>query len=175
MALREIVKYPDPVLGVRADEVTEISDEIRTLVSDMVETMHAAPGVGLAANQVGVTRRVAVVDLSVGKEPSELLVLINPRVLETQGNQVDEEGCLSIPGITEQVSRAAQVEVEALDLEGKRYRLRGEGLLARALLHEVDHLDGILFLERLSPLKRRLLRRKIQKMIRTGEWAGVAR
>jgi peptide deformylase len=113
------------------------------------------------------------VDLSVGEDPSQLLVLVNPRILASEGSQIDEEGCLSIPGITEKVERASRVEVEALNLEGKRYRVRGEGLLARALLHEIDHLDGILFLERVSPLKRRLLRKKIQKLIRSGEWAGV--
>jgi len=143
------------------------------LVTDMIETMHSAPGVGLAANQVGVLERVAVVDLSVGKDPSALVVLINPRVLSSDGQQLDEEGCLSIPGITELVPRPLQTEVEALNLEGRPFRIRGEGLMARALLHEIDHLDGILFLERLSPLKRRLLRKKIQKLIRDGDWPGV--
>lgn len=173
MALREIVIYPHPVLETRADEVAAIDAEVRQLVADMVATMHAAPGVGLAANQVGVTRRVAVVDLSVGQDPSQLLVLINPRVLSVDGSQTEEEGCLSIPGITEMVQRPAVAEVEALNLDGKKYRIRGQDLMARALLHEIDHLDGILFLERLSPLKRRILRKKIQKLIRTGEWAGV--
>ncbi len=171
--MREIVKYPDPVLLVRAEEVSEIDSVVRQLVADMVATMHAAPGIGLAANQVGITRRVAVVDLSVGKDPSELVVLINPRVLSQEGSQIDEEGCLSIPGITEMVQRAARVEVEALNLDGRRFRVQGEALFARALLHEIDHLDGILFLDRLSPLKRRLIRKKIQKLIRAGEWAGV--
>jgi peptide deformylase len=173
MALREIVIYPQQVLETRADEVAEIDADVRQLVADMVETMHAAPGVGLAANQVGVARRVAVVDLSVGKDPSQLLVLINPRVLSVDGSQTEEEGCLSIPGITEMVQRPAVAEVEALNLDGKKYRIRGQDLMARALLHEIDHLDGILFLERLSPLKRRIIRKKIQKLIRTGEWAGV--
>jgi peptide deformylase len=173
MALREIVIYPHKVLETRADEVAEIDTGVRQLVADMVETMHAAPGVGLAANQVGVTRRVAVVDLSVGKDPSQLLVLINPRVLSVDGSQTEEEGCLSIPGITELVQRPAVAEVEALNLDGKKYRIRGQDLMARALLHEIDHLDGILFLERLSPLKRRIIRKRIQKLIRTGEWAGV--
>ena len=173
MALREIVIYPHQVLETRAEEVTEIDAEVRQLVADMVETMHAAPGVGLAANQVGVTRRVAVVDLSIGKDPSQLLVLINPRVLAVDGSQTEDEGCLSIPGITEMVHRPAVAEVEALNLDGKKYRIRGQDLMARALLHEIDHLDGILFLERLSPLKRRIIRKKIQKLIRTGEWAGV--
>jgi peptide deformylase len=173
MALRPIVKYPEPVLTTRASEVLSIDAEIRQLVSDMIETMHAAPGVGLAANQVGVLLRVAVVDLSVGKDPSALVVLINPKVVSSEGRQVDEEGCLSIPGITEMVSRPLVAEVEGLDLEGKTFRIKGQGLMARALLHEIDHLEGILFLERLSPLKRRLIRKKIQKMIREGEWPEV--
>jgi peptide deformylase len=173
VSLLPIVKYPEAVLNTRAEEITSIDEAIRKLVSDMVETMHAAPGVGLAANQVGVLRRVALVDLSVGKDPAALLVLINPKVMSTEGSQVDEEGCLSIPGVTEMVPRPLRVEVEALDLQGASYRVRGEGLLARALLHEIDHLDGILFLERLSPLKRRLVRRRIQKLIRNGEWDGA--
>jgi len=172
MALRPIVKYPDPVLGVRAAEVTDIDAGIRTLVSDMVETMHAAPGIGLAANQVGVTQRVAVVDLSVAKDPDELIVLINPRVITSAGLLLEEEGCLSLPGITELVPRPARVEVQALDLDGKPFHISGENLMARALLHEIDHLDGILFLDRLSPLKRSLIRRRIQKLIRSGEWGG---
>jgi peptide deformylase len=174
MALLPIVKYPEPVLNTRAVEVPSIDESIRRLVMDMMETMHAAPGVGLAANQVGILQRVALVDLSVGKDPAALLVLINPRVLHTEGHQVDEEGCLSIPGITEMVPRPLRAEVEALDLQGVPFRVRGEGLMARALLHEIDHLEGVLFLDRLSPLKRRLIRRKIQKLIRNGEWGGVA-
>jgi peptide deformylase len=173
MALRPIVKYPHPVLNTRSTEVSTIGESIERLVADMIDTMHAAPGVGLAANQVGVTLRVAVVDLSVGKDPNALVVLINPRVVGIDGNQVDEEGCLSIPGITEFVSRPLRAEIEAQSLTGERFRLTGEGLMARALLHEIDHLDGVLFLDRLSPLKRRLVRKKIQKLIRTGEWAGV--
>jgi peptide deformylase len=173
MAVRRIVKYPEPVLQTRSGEVADIDSDIRQLVADMVETMHAAPGVGLAANQVGVTRRVAVVDLSVGQDPSQLLVLINPRILTMEGSQIEEEGCLSIPGITELVQRPALVEVAAQNLDGITYRVRGEALLARALLHEIDHLEGVLFLDRLRPLKRRLIRKKIQKLIRSGEWAGV--
>jgi peptide deformylase len=173
MATRKIVIYPDPVLLKRSEEVREIDDEVRQLVADMVETVHAAPGIGLAANQVGVTHRVAVVDLSVGKDPSQLVVLINPRVVLAEGSQTDEEGCLSIPGISEMVQRPERVEVEALSLEAKSFKIRGESLMARVLLHEIDHLDGILFIERVSPLKRRFIRKKIQKLIRTGEWAGV--
>ena len=173
MALREIVRYPDPVLLGRAEEVGEIDTDVRRLVADLVETMHAAPGVGLAANQIGVAWRVAVIDLSVGKDPSQLLVLINPRVLALEGSQAEEEGCLSIPGITEVVERPAVVEVEAIGLDGKALRIRGEALMARALLHEIDHLNGVVFIQHLSPLKHRLARRKIQKLIRTGEWAAV--
>jgi peptide deformylase len=173
MSLRPIVKYPHQVLTTRSEEVASITPEIRALVADMIETMHDAPGVGLAANQVGVTVRVAVVDLSVGKDPSALVVLVNPRVVSVEGHQVDEEGCLSLPGITELVGRPLRAEVEALNLEGARVRVLGEGLMARALLHEIDHLDGVLFLDRLSPLKRRLVRKKIQKLIRDGEWTGA--
>ena len=173
MALRTIVQYPDPVLNTRAEEVLSIDGHIHQLVADMVETMHAAPGVGLAANQVGVTRRVAIVDLSVGKDPSALVVLINPQVLSTEGHQLDEEGCLSLPGITELVPRPLRVEVQALNLEGEIVRVHGEGLMARALLHEIDHLEGVLFLDRLSPLKRRLIRKRINKLIQAGEWARV--
>ena len=173
MALRTIVQYPDPVLNTRAEEVLSIDGHIHQLVADMVETMHAAPGVGLAANQVGVTRRVAIVDLSVGKDPSALVVLINSQILSTEGNQIDEEGCLSLPGITELVPRPLRVEVQALNLEGEIVRVHGEGLMARALLHEIDHLEGVLFLDRLSPLKRRLIRKRINKLIQAGEWARV--
>jgi len=173
MALREIVKYPDPILLAPTEEVGRIDADVRRLVRDMVETMHAAPGVGLAANQVGVPLRVAVIDLSVGKEPSELLVLINPQLVSAEGAHAEEEGCLSIPGITEVVERPLVAEVEALNLDGKTIRVRGEALMARALLHEIDHLNGVLFIEHLSPLKRRLARRKIQKLIQTGEWAAV--
>ncbi len=173
MALREIVKYPDPVLLTRTEEVREIDVGIRRLVADMVETMHAAPGVGLAANQIGVARQVAVIDLTVGKDPSQLLVLINPRVISVEGTQSEEEGCLSIPGITEIVERPAAVVVEAIDLDGESFRVRGEALLGRALLHEIDHLNGVVFIEHLSSLKHRLTRQKIRKMIRAGEWAVV--
>lgn len=172
MAIHPILKYPDPILLAKSREITAFDDGVRRLVADMIETVHAAPGVGLAANQIGVTLRVAVVDLSVGEDPSQLLILINPHVLSAEGSQVDEEGCLSIPGVTERVERAARVEVEAKDLDGGAFTVRGEGLLARALLHEIDHLDGILFPDRLSPLKRRLIRKKIQKLIHTGDWAG---
>jgi len=173
MAVRDIVIYPEEVLATRGERVEEITPEIRELVADMVETMYAAPGVGLAAQQVGVALQVAVVDVTVGEEPEQLLVLINPEIVAEEGSQVDEEGCLSFPGITEMVERPLKVTLRALDLEGEEYEVEGEGFLARAFCHEIDHLNGVLFTERMSSLKRQFVRRKIRKAVRTGEWAGT--
>lgn len=170
MPIRKVVLYPDPFLLRPASTVERISVSVRGLVADMIETVHAAPGVGLAANQVGMGLRVAVIDLSVGENPGDLRVLINPRILAGKGRQVDEEGCLSVPGFTALVSRPAWVRAEALDLEGVRYELEGEGLMARAICHEIDHLDGRLYLHRLSGLKRDRLKRQIQKAIEAGDW-----
>jgi peptide deformylase len=171
--VRKIIFYPDPILLRPTKPVGEVDDAVRVLVADMVETLHAAPGIGLAANQIGVALRVAVIDLSVGDEQSELHVLINPQILEQGGRQVGEEGCLSLPGITADVTRPAWVRVEALNLEGRKRELRAEELLARALCHEIDHLDGRLYLHRLSPLKRSRLKREIEKAIDAGEWGGA--
>jgi peptide deformylase len=132
--------------------------------------MIAAPGVGLAANQVGVAKRIAVVDLTVGEDASKLLVLINPRILENTGGYVDEEGCLSLPGFTEKVRRPDRCVIEAMDLEGRTRRIEGRELLARAFNHEIDHLDGHLFIEHLSVLKRRLIKRQVQKKMKSGDW-----
>ncbi|MEE9218067.1 MAG: peptide deformylase [Acidobacteriota bacterium] len=173
MSIRKIVHYPATVLLRPTSPVNGVDDSVRALVQDMIETMHAAPGVGLAANQVGVGLRVAVIDLSVGEKPEELRVLINPTILEARGREVDEEGCLSVPGFTESVLRPTWVRVEASDLEGRRYEIVGEGLLARAIVHELDHLDGRLYLHRLSSLKRERLKKKIQRAIEQGEWAPV--
>lgn len=137
---------------------------------DMIETMHAAPGVGLAANQIGVTRTVAVIDLSVGQKKDDLIVLINPRVLESTGEHVEDEGCLSLPGFNEKVWRPHRCVIEAMDLEGRVRTVEGEGLLARAFNHEIDHLHGRLFIEHLSTLKRRLIRRKVHKRMKSGDW-----
>jgi peptide deformylase len=167
---RRILFYPDPVLLRPTGLVGEIDASIRSLVGDMIETMHAAPGIGLAANQVGVPLRIAVIDLSVGERPDELRVLINPRILEQRGRQSEEEGCLSLPGITSLVPRPAWVRVEALGLDGSRFELIGEQLMARAISHELDHLDGKLFLHRLSALKRGRLKSSIDKAIDAGEW-----
>jgi len=173
MAVRDIVLFPEEVLATRGERVEEITDEIRELVADMVETMYAAPGVGLAAQQVGEALQVAVVDVTVGEEPDQLLVLINPEIVAQEGSQVDEEGCLSFPGITEMVDRPMKVTLRAQDLEGEEFEVEGEGFLARAFCHEIDHLNGVLFLERMSSLKRQLVRRKIRKAVRAGEWSGT--
>lgn len=167
MALREIRKFPDPVLRRKTDRVTNINGTIERLIDDMVETMHAAPGVGLAANQVGVSLQVAVIDLSTREEKEKrhpLLVIINPEILSLQGSVVEEEGCLSIPDYAEKVKRAARVKVRAQDRTGNVFELEAEGLLAKALQHEIDHLNGLLFIDRLSPLKKSIFKRRLKKM-----------
>ena len=163
MALRPIRVYPDPVLATPAEPVAAIDQEIRDLVRDMAETMYAAPGVGLAANQVGVARRVAVIDPGDPKVHLGLIVLINPEIVEREGEIVWEEGCLSLPGVYEEVDRAESVAVRALDLDGRERTIRARGLLAVALQHELDHLDGVLLLDHLSSLKRGLIKRKLRK------------
>jgi len=173
VAIRRIVKYGDAGLGAPTREVTEIDDLIRDLVRDMIETMYAAPGVGLAANQVGVPLRVAVIDITAGQEPGNAIVLINPRIAEAEGKQVEEEGCLSVPGFTEFVQRPARAVVKALDLEGKPFTLEGRDLLARAFCHETDHLDGKLFLERLGGIKRQLLTKRVRRAADNGDWNEV--
>jgi peptide deformylase len=175
MAIREIEIYPSEVLTTPGEPVHEINDEIRELVGDMIETMYSAPGVGLAAQQVGVALQLAVVDVSVGEDPEALLVLINPEVIAEEGSQVDEEGCLSFPGITEMVERPMKVTLRARNLEGAEYEVEGEGFLARAFCHEIDHLNGVLFTERMSGLKRQFVRRKIRKAVRSGEWEAAYR
>lgn len=168
--IREIVKYPDPVLQKPAEPVTEFNDELRALVDDMFESMYAAHGIGLAAPQIGVAKRLTVIDLSFKKNPEEKIVLINPEIIHKEGKQSEEEGCLSLPEIRERVSRAAKVTVRAQDENGEWFEMDGDELLARAMQHEIDHLDGILFIFRVSALKRDLLLRKIRKMQKNGEW-----
>jgi peptide deformylase len=166
-----IVKYGQPVLEQRAAQVTEFdTPELHRLVEDMFESMYAAKGVGLAAPQIGVGRRVAVIDISCGEDASQKLVLINPEIIGTQGSQTSEEGCLSIPTFREPVTRANRVTVRAQDAKGKHYEMTGEELLARAFLHETDHLNGRLYISHISPLKRDLIRRKIRKLQKAGEW-----
>ncbi len=170
MAVLPILRYPHDILLTESQPVREITPDLRRLVQDMIETMHAAPGVGLAANQIGVTRRVAVIDLSVGEKKEDVLVLINPRILESSGGYVEEEGCLSLPGFTEKVRRPEYCVIEAMDLDGRVRTLEGRDLLARAFNHEIDHLRGRLFIEHLSSLKRRLIRKKVHKRMRSGDW-----
>jgi peptide deformylase len=165
-----IVKYPEPVLQQPGEPVTEFNDELRKLVADMFETMYASQGIGLAAPQVAVSKRVTVIDLSMGKDPAQKLVLVNPEVIFREGKQYEEEGCLSFPDIREKVVRASKVSIRAQDISGKWFEMDGEELLSRAFQHEIDHLDGMLFIFRMSALKRDLALRKIRKMQREGTW-----
>jgi peptide deformylase len=166
----KIVKYPEPVLSQPGEPVTEFNDELKKLVDDMFETMYASQGIGLAAPQVAVSKRVTVIDLSQGKDPEQKLVLVNPEIIFREGKQYEEEGCLSFPEIREKVQRASTVKVRAQDLNGKWFEMHGEELLSRAFQHEIDHLDGMLFIFRMSSLKRDLVLRKIRKMQREGTW-----
>jgi len=170
MSILDIVKYPAPVLCKSTKSVENFDASLRELATDMVATMHAAPGIGLAAPQVARSERLCVLDLSVGENEDDLLILVNPRVVEEEGTVSDEEGCLSFPDLMLIVPRPERVVVEAQDLDGNPIRVEGEGLLARCLHHEIDHLDGVLFLERVSPLKRDLARRKIKRRIQAQDW-----
>ncbi len=165
-----IVKYPEAVHSQPGEPVTEFNDELRKFVADMFETMYASQGIGLAAPQVAVSKRVTVVDLSAGKDPAQKLVLINPEIIVREGKQYEEEGCLSFPEIREKIPRAFKVRVRAQDEHGKWFEMDGEELLSRAFQHEIDHLDGVLFTQRMSALKRDLVLRKIRKLQREGNW-----
>src|SRR5208337_2953805 len=166
----KIVKYPDPILARPGEPVTEFDAELRKLIADMFETTYAEQGIGLAAPQVGVSKRLATIDISMGKNPKDKLVLINPEIIFREGKQYGEEGCLSFPEIREKVVRAAKVRVRAQDERGKWFEMDGDDLLARCFQHEIDHVDGMLFIFRMSALKRDLSLRKIRKMQRAGEW-----
>ncbi|SNS93878.1 peptide deformylase [Granulicella rosea] len=168
--IHQVVKYPDPVLAARGEEVTVFDEELKTFVEEMFESMYEAQGIGLAAPQIAVSKRIAVIDLSFKKNPEEKIALVNPQIVEMQGKQLEEEGCLSLPEIREKVSRAAWVKVRAQDVHGEWFEVEGEELLARALQHEIDHLDGILFIDKISRLKRELVMRKIKKAQKNGEW-----
>lgn len=165
-----IVKYPDPVLETPAAPVTDFGPELSKLIHDMFDTMWASKGVGLAAPQIGIPLRLAVIDTSAGENPSERVVLINPEIIHRSGSQTGEEGCLSIPGFRENVTRPMVTTVRALNPKGETVEVTGEELLARAILHETDHLNGILFINYLSPLKRDMIKRKIRKMQKSGDW-----
>jgi len=163
MAILDILLYPDPRLREVALPVRTVDDRVRKLVEDMAETMYDAPGVGLAATQVGVNERVVVIDVAGEDAPSDLRVFINPELLEADGVQTWKEGCLSFPGVSEEIKRAARVKVRALGVDGKPFELEAEGLLAVAIQHETDHLDGVLMIDKLSALKRRLIGRKMAR------------
>src|SRR5882724_8800799 len=166
-----IVKFGDPVLEREAADVTEFdSPELNKLLDDMFESMYAAKGVGLAAPQIGVSKKIAVIDVSNGENPAEKIVLINPKILTVEGKQEGEEGCLSIPGFREQVRRGRRVTVRAQNAKGEEFEKSGEDLLARAFLHETDHLYGKLYITQISALKRDLMKRKIKKLQRAGDW-----
>ena len=169
MSLLQIRLYPDAVLRVRCPEVTIFDRELTRLAEDMVETMYRAPGVGLAAPQVGVEKRLAVVDVSVGEEEGQLLVLVNPEIKEESGNEGDSEGCLSIPGFTEKVNRPTWIRVAAQDLEGREVEIEANDLVARAICHEIDHLDGILFIDRLRGLRKEKGKRHLRRLVEEKE------
>ena len=165
-----IVKYGDPVLEKLAAPVTEFNDELKKLVDDMFESMYAAHGVGLAAPQIGISKRLAVIDVTFKEDPNAKLVLANPVIIHAEGRQTQNEGCLSIPDFREPLKRANKVTIRAQDVDGNFYEKTGEELLARAFLHETDHLNGKLYIQHLSALKRDMIKRRIRKLMKTGEW-----
>jgi peptide deformylase len=165
-----IVKWPDPVLEKPAAPVTEFDDELRKLVEDMFASMYEARGVGLAAPQIGISKRLAVIDVSFKEDPDAKLVLANPEIIHVEGRHTQQEGCLSLPEFRENVTRPTKVTIRAQDARGDWYEKTGEDLLARALLHEIDHLNGKLYISHISALKRDLIKRKVRKLVKAGEW-----
>jgi peptide deformylase len=168
--IRPILRYGERPLHQPATDVTVFDDALQRLIDDMIETMYAAPGIGLAATQVGVPQRVFVVDTSVGRNRSDLTVFVNPAFVEREGMQLEEEGCLSVPGFNATVVRPSRTLIKGLDRDGTERTVEGTGLLARAFQHEMDHLDGVVFVDRLRGIKRDLIVRKIQKLKRSGKW-----
>ncbi len=165
-----IVKYGQEVLERAAEPVTGFDSDLEKLVADMLETMYAANGVGLAAPQIGVSKQLCVIDTSVGEDPAQKLVLVNPVILSTEGKQVQEEGCLSLPDFRADTARPLKATIRAQDVRGNEFTMSGEGLLARAFCHEIDHLNGVLFIQHLSMLKRDSIRRKVRKLVKAGDW-----
>jgi peptide deformylase len=163
MPILPIVKYGNPVLTTKAKPIKDIDEEILELASNMVLTMHTAPGIGLAAPQVNISKRLITVDLSVGEKPDQLIILVNPEFLETEGESIEEEGCLSVPGIQEKVKRPARVLLRGIDLQGNEKTIEAEALLARVFCHEIDHINGKLFIENLSSLKKALIKKRLKK------------
>jgi peptide deformylase len=165
-----IVKFGDPVLEKPAEKVTKFDDELHKLLDDMFESMYAAHGVGLAAPQIGISRHIAVIDITFKEDPNAKLVLINPEIIHKEGRHTQQEGCLSLPEFRENVTRPRVVTVRAQDAKGNWFEKTGEDLLARALMHETDHLNGKLYITHISALKRDLIKRKVRKLIKQGEW-----
>jgi peptide deformylase len=165
-----IVKLGNPVLEKQADTITVFDDALRQLAEDMFESMYAAHGVGLAAPQIGISRKIAVIDITFKEDPAQKIVLVNPDIIRVEGKQAGTEGCLSIPEFREKVTRPKRVKVRAQDLKGQVFEMTGEDLLARAFMHETDHLSGKLFITHISALKRDLIRRKVRKLARAGQW-----
>ena len=168
--LLPILKYGAPELKRVSTPVDRFDGELERIARNMVETMYAAPGIGLAANQVGLNLRLATVDLSVGEDPGQLIILCNPEIVSVEGEQKSEEGCLSVPEFTDVIIRPRQLVLRAQDIHGDEIRMEADGLLARCFSHEVDHLNGVLFIDHLTPLKRNLIRSRIKKLARAGEW-----
>jgi peptide deformylase len=170
LSVLPIVKYGSEVLRKPTEPITEIDDSLQKLIDDMIETMYAAPGVGLAANQVGITKRLMLIDLSVGKRTGELHICINPQIVEAEGEQTNDEGCLSIPDFTEGVTRPERVKLRYLDRNGQEREMWGDGFMARAMCHETDHLNGMLYVDHLRGFKRDRILKKIQKLSKSGMW-----
>lgn len=170
MAIRKIELYPSEILRKKAEEVKEFSGELQRLLDDMVETMKHARGAGLAGNQVGVPLRVVIVDLGALEGKEDIKYFINPEVVSEEGSRIDSEGCLSFPQIFVEVKRAKKIKVKALDRDGKPFEIEGEDFLSKALSHEIDHLNGVLMIDHLSPIKREFTKKKIKKMIKKGQW-----
>ena len=168
--IRPILKYGDDVLHDPATPVEAITPAVGQLIDDMIETMYAAPGVGLAAPQIGVPLRIFVTDISLGRDPNGLMIFVNPELVDREGMQLEEEGCLSVPGFNATVVRPSRLSIKGLDRKGNEHRHEADALLARAFQHEMDHLDGMLFIDRLRGIKRDLIVRRIRKLTRTGKW-----
>jgi peptide deformylase len=168
--LHTVVKYPDPVLVKKGEPVTDFTPELAQFVDEMFDSMYAAQGIGLAAPQISVSKQITVIDISFKERPEDKIVLINPEVIDRRGKQLEDEGCLSLPEIYEKVQRDEWVKVRAQNVKGEFFEVEGEALLARALLHEIDHLHGILFIDRLSRLKREMVLRRIKKLQKSGDW-----
>ena len=168
--IRPILKYGDGTLQQKTIEVKAITPDIERIIDDMIDTMYAAPGVGLAAPQIGVPFRIFVIDVSVGRDPESLIIMVNPEFVSRDGMQLEEEGCLSVPGFEATVVRPMHAVVKGLDRTGREYQREGTGLLARAFQHEMDHLDGKLFIDHLRGIKRDVIVRRIRKLTRTGKW-----